>query len=224
MKLLVFVVFSVGIVFLTPNWRPIRAEPVTVELTGRVLSSETFGEFGFDGPIEVDSPMTGFFSYDSNAERIHSVFPLTEFSMTIGRFTFSHDSESAEQPFLRANRTGLDGFTYGVCSYVPNFTGIVYLNGVPRTFDDEDWEGFMLTLVLESLDAYDYPKSLPTWDMFPDISVFQREKTFRVSMDSIPGFWVTGEITSMTAIPEPATLLLLGLGALSVVRKRKSYD
>ena len=168
--------------------------------------------------------MTGFFSYDSNQEPVNSKYPLSEFSMTIGNYTFSHDPRSGEQASFSISNAYLHGLTYFMHSRSPQFTGVVNMNGMPTTFDEADWRGFGLFLDFGSLDTHGISNTLPTRDSFTDIAEFEHKRMFDIGIDDSPGFWVTGGITSMTAIPEPATLVLLGLGALSVVRKRKSYN
>jgi len=66
--------------------------------------------------------------------------------------------------------------------------------------------------------------ALPDLDSWPDLSVFDRGKGFNLSFyeSSDVKFGVHGELTSLTAVPEPATIFLLGLGGLALLRKRKA--
>ena len=200
---------------------PVIGEPVFVEFAGEVDSFEVSDGLTFDGSIEVGSPMTGFFSYDANAKRIHGKYPLSELSMTIGNYTFSEGSMPAE---FQIDYSPLGTLIYFIDTNFPQYTGVVYINKMPRSLDDPDWTAHSMGLHLMSHDALGISHELPTWDLFPDLSVFERERTFHIEIDPSdlwPGFRVTGEITSITAIPEPATFVLLTLGVISLTRKRK---
>ena len=197
---------------------PVVGEPVFVEFAGEVDSCEVFNGLTFDGSIEVGSPMSGFFSYDSNAERIHGRYPVSELSMTIGNYTFSEGSMSA---VFEIDKWPLKTLIYSIYANFPQYTGVVYINGMPRSLDDPDWTAHSMGLKLMSHDALGSSEKLPTWDLFPDLSAFERERTFLVAIDGGPSFGVSGEITSMTAVPEPATFVLLTLGVIGLTRKRK---
>ncbi len=193
---------------------PALADLVIVELGGIVNDIDTYGGLTFDGSLYVGSPMAGTFTYDSEAPPEPS-YPVTSISMTVGNYTFMHDPTSSKSPSCRF------GVSYYIRSGAPRFDGTAYINGLPTTYDDADWHNLSILFSLGGRNLEPPFGKLPDADSFPDISAFDLERSFSVGTDNGPyGFDINGEVTSLTIIPEPATLLLLALGGLVLVRKR----
>ena len=90
---------------------------------------------------------------------------------------------------------------------------------------DEDKSGYGTALGLP-FDILHIPEDPP--EMFMDVYVYVDDEgrghisVTDITFDQgITGFRFTGDVT-VTAVPEPATLSLLGLGALSLIRRRKN--
>jgi len=62
---------------------------------------------------------------------------------------------------------------------------------------------------------------LPTLDTFPDFSFWDNFGMVITHDASVEGMSVVGTVTSFQVIPEPATILLLGLGAITALRRKK---
>jgi hypothetical protein len=64
--------------------------------------------------------------------------------------------------------------------------------------------------------------ALPDVDSFPELSLFDDRREFGVGNDEgALGFIISGEIMSITVIPEPGTVLLFGFGGLMLLRNRR---
>ncbi|MBN2456153.1 MAG: PEP-CTERM sorting domain-containing protein [Sedimentisphaerales bacterium] len=202
-----------------------RGEIITIEVTGIVNS---IGESGFntDGSVSIGSVMTGFCTYDiETPDLVDSEYvgeyELLSLSMTIGNYTFTHDTLSSEYPFFRV---GVVDPTFWAYSPEAMFDGTVYLDGVPREYDDIFWKNREVVLLdlWTSSSEFIPDDSLPT--SLPDISVFDMRNSFGLVFRDYDGhlFGVSGEITSWNLIPEPATILLFGLGSLIFTVKRQN--
>ena len=225
------VLISVMLTLLLPSREPTWAEIVRVDFQGVVDSVETGGRFALDGSVDVGSAMTGFYTYDTRTpDQLPAVlclgsYPLISISMTVGSYTFTHDSLSSESPVFNLDACDL---CYHMYSGTPRFEGIVYVDGSPRTYDEITWyyANFTLARLFTSSPEYIPTDALPDVDSFPELSAFDRQRVFRVRFyepySPDRGYFdISGELTSLTVIPEPATLLLFALGALSLLNKRK---
>jgi hypothetical protein len=203
---------------------PASATIITVEVTGVVDGVGTHGGLALDGSVDIGSAMTGFTTYDTDTPDLsdgsNGRYALISILMTVGNYIFTHDPMSSTSPFLYVS-TGDLGYSYTVRSLDPRFDGTIYIDGSPKTFDEVNFDPFGLTLMYlvdpDSITTDELPSS------FPDISTFTT-RNFSVGVDSPPeepGFAIWGEVTSLTVVPEPATLLLLSLGGLALLRRRK---
>jgi len=206
---------------------PATATIITVEVTGVVDSIETAG-FVLDGSVLSGTGMTGFCSYDTEAPdqepgEYNGLYSMISVFMTIGNYTFEHNTASSELPSFRVYTVD-PGYSAG--SLAPRYDGVIIDNTVPKTYDDIIWSytAFGLMSLFTSSNEYIPTDSLPDLDSFPDLSVFDVRKEFGVRFYDESGykyFEISGEVTSITVIPEPGTVFLLGLGGLALIKKRR---
>lgn len=132
------VVFFVSLAFVSSA----SARVLTAKVTGVVDSVSTEGGFALDSSISAGSVMTGFCIYDTDTPDMddspyHGTYPVISLSMTIGNYTFMHDSNSPEPALWDI---GTFDYCYRVASNAPRFDGIVYMNGSPLTYDEISWD------------------------------------------------------------------------------------
>ena len=203
---------------------PASATIITVEVEGVVNSVSVGGRFALDGSVDVGSIMTGSTTYDTETPDLGSgAYAVISISMTIGNYIFTHDPMSPDPAFFHVYTVDPG---YYVKSDGPRFDGTIYVDGSPKTFDDITWEEpygrVRLMDVLTS--SYEYITSTELPNSFPDISVFDSRREFRtgfgepLSVSNRGTFIIEGDLTYL--VPEPATLLLLGLGSLALLKRR----
>ena len=208
---------------------PALAEVVTVEVEGVVDSIGTDGGFALDGSVSVGSTMSGYCTYetdapDENPSEGVGYYPLISISMNIGNYTFTHNPTSPNPALFEVY---IGNPCYSADSESPRFDGTVIVDGLPLTYDDIIWGDWALLELMDlgtSSHEYIPNDALPDLDSFPDLSVFDRWRTFGTSFyDQGDGYFgIYGEVTALTVTPEPATVLLLGLGSLALLRNRKA--
>lgn len=212
--------------FVVLSSKLVWAELVTIEVEGVVAEVTTYGGMTLDGSVTVGSIMTGSCTYDTEtpdqafATSSIGLYSLISVSMDIGSYIFTHNPTAAEEPFFWIS-VGSGGFYYDVVSPSPLFYGPCWINGEPHNLENLDLSGTVINLMYLAADTKSpIGDALPDADSFPDLSVFN-ETIFRVAIDSSPNFEISGEVTSITAIPEPTTILLFGLGGLALLRNRR---
>lgn len=222
------VMVGILIALFIPNSQPALAEIVTVEVEGIV--DEVWADNGLtlDASVEIGTAMTGSCSYDTETVDLFPQFDhrgeyqLISISMSIGNYTFMNDPAFPDSALFEVSALG--NFYHIASSYAPRFDGIVYIDGSPKTYDEVNFDDLTMALIsLEANNDYGITDALP--DSFMDLSVY-RHRSFGVGsyVDHIgPGFYIRGELTSLTVTltPEPATVLLLGLGGLALLRNRR---
>ena len=223
-KIFIFAVACICYVLLNVDC---QAELVTVEVTGVVDTITVDGGFGFDGSVAIGSVMSGYFRYDSEAvdqglSEYTGLYSVISVSLSVGNYTFGDDLLGAEEPFFRV---GVVDPTYWVESPDSRFDGTIYIDGTPTGWDEVEFE--MTDIILLSLWTSSIgiivDDSLPT--SFPLISEFDLRRQWgvgfgRTGIDGGGGFGFGGELTSIRVIPEPVSVLLMGIGGLAIRRRK----
>jgi hypothetical protein len=229
MKKLALFIHILLLVGLSVNCREASGEIVAVEVEGTVRSIDTYGGLTFDDTVDIGTIMTGLFTYDTDSSNL-SVYDaikkhaIVSVSVTIGELTFRENPQSSEPGLFRINSAD-PGYIVSSSNVV--FNGTVYVNGLPKNYQDIPWSWSYLEVINVGTSSFEnIPLSgLPDAASFPAISIFDVRKEFWVCLTEPyfgqgAGFSIRGELTSLAVIPEPATLVLLGLGSVMLLRKR----
>jgi hypothetical protein len=197
----------------------VTAEIVTVHVEGIVDEVITTGPYDLDGSVVAGTLMSGYCVYDTaTADLYVGTYPLLDISMSVGDYVFSHEPGASGAGFKVYTDDG-----YLAESRAPIFEGLVTKYGNPIGWEDEVWGGRSLQLmdVLSSHEEY-FSHELPDADTFPPFWVFDSRAEFSVGFaGDIGGFAIEGSLTDVRAVPEPGTVVLLGLGVLAAARRRK---
>ena len=226
MKAFISFISVLLVAFLLLDTQSASASIITVEVTGIVDEIWVDNGLTLDGSVSEGLIMTGSTTYDTDTPDLFPQFDhrgdyqLISISMTVGNYTFTNDPAHPDDALFKI-LTSLN-FSQTAKSYAPRFDGTVYIDGSPKTYDEVNFDELWMALLFLSADNdYGITDALP--DSFLDLSVY-RDKFFRAGSygDHIgPGFCIAGELTSITVIPEPATVFLLGLGSLALIRHRR---
>jgi len=201
---------------------PALGHTVTVYAEGVVTEIETYDDLEFDGSVTIGSTMTGSCTYETETPDQYPVngsvgrYSLTFISMHIGSYTFLPDFTPDDPWFAPCFGIGTAPFQYSVFSFAALFYGPCYLNGQPTNLEDLPSGGFSL-MWLQASSASPTGDALPDENTFPSLSVFDEERYFSVASSL---FRIAGEVTSVTVVPEPASVLLFGFAGLALLRKR----
>jgi len=186
-----------------------RAAPITFQFTGTVTQS---------GSPDIDSTqlLTGSYTFDSAllnncvapdfVAGVGCYGPITAFSLSIGAFTTSLDTAFTGLQDVFVSDTGSSPDTYGLAAP---------LLGVPLTLNQ-----FVMRLsdsTMAALSSNALPLTPPVLANF-DFNSWELDLGGQVA--------AVGTITSLravpTAVPEPATLVLLGSGVVAARRVRRT--
>ena len=147
---------------------------------------------------------------------------MISISMITGNYTFTHDQASSILPLFDVHTVDPG---YVARSEALHFDGTVYIDGSPKTYDDITWGWTYLELFDLGTSSSEYitTDELPNLYSWPELSVFDVRKAFETRFygEGDDYFGIFGEVTSLTPVPEPGTLLLLGLGGLALLRNRR---
>lgn len=211
----ILIVFSMFLALGVSNSQPANSEIITVGVTGVVDEVSTDGGLELDGSVGIGTIMSGYCSYDLETPDLepseyHGEYVLLSISMNIGNYTFTENPTSPNLALFEVGKTDL-------CYKVHTTDGIVAINGEPQTYYD-----IGITLFdLGNFSVSGLDDKLPV--TFPDLSFFSDRNEFEVTFsDSGIGFNIGGVIDSITVIPEPTTFLLISLGSLALLKKRKA--
>jgi hypothetical protein len=216
-------VFSVGAILFSGVAG--RAEILNVEVLGVVNVVHTEGGFAFDDSVYIGSQITGYFTYDSEAEdRVLSEnlgsYVVESQWMRIGNYRFYYDELASDPAEFNVYVTdpGYDVYTWDAC-----FAGLIYVDGEPRTFDEVLWQNTELVILdlLSSKGDLVTNDSLPV--SFPAVSEFDLRNAVYAAFQGPNDeyFSIGGPITSIRVIPEPGTVVLFGIGVLTAVARKK---
>jgi len=218
-------VLACGAVILTAM--PALAYTVTVYVEGVVTEIYTFDGLEFDGSVTVGSTMTGFVTYDTETPDQKpqydwvACYSLASISMHVGSYTFTHNLGADEEPYFYIS-AGNGGFFYDIRSMDSAFYGPCYMNGQATNLEDLDLTGCGFGMYnLAANIASPTGDALPDENTFPALSVFDEDRLFLIESWLSPEFNIYGEVTSLTVVPEPASVLLFGLASLALLRKRR---
>ncbi len=166
-----------------------------------------------EGLLNIGDPITGTYTYDSDTPDgnpsesaglyWHYNAPYG-FELTAGPYVFQTDPDHTEF-FINVGNGTWDGHV------LVSYNNLPLSNGVPVdhiSWQLDDYSGMAL-----SSDALPLgPPILEDWEY---------DWGLRIELGPKGDTMVTADVTSVWLIPEPATVLLLGLGALALLRIRR---
>ena len=203
-----FFLLAIALCSLLLSGNDVHAAPVTFAFTGIVLDSN----IALSPPFAINQSGSGFFAVSSpldastgsnpsgNIARHNNV--ITNLSVTIGTrtpyvATFGQPSSHItirNNPAFASGELGVNTLTSGalVNGFTPTMFDIRLLDGTAGAFDSQ------------------YPTTAPS------LSSFGSTNQWRLVF-APGGLVVRGMPTSLTAVPLPATVLLFGVGLISLV-------
>jgi hypothetical protein len=221
------VVIAILLVGAISRGGPVWGAIITVEVGGVVDFFRTEGGFALDGSVGVGSVMSGFCVYDTGAENLlppgaNGQYSMISISMSMGNYTFSRNPTSLSSPLFTVYTVDP---VYVASTEDARFDGTITVSGTPQTYDDITWGWTYMELfnLWTSDGGYIPDDALPDLDTWPELSVFDNRKRFEARFygEGDDYFGIYGGITSLNVVPEPGTVLLLGLGGLVLVGRRR---
>jgi hypothetical protein len=194
------------------------AEIIKIGFTGEVYYLEDLHNL-LGNNVQIGSAISGFYIYDSSTPRLPNMyyaygeykFSVAPFgiSLTAGGFTFRTDPANVDFSIAIMNYVDVPEDRYTIISRnnLPLSNG-VQLNTIEWMLDD------CIVTHLPSSDLLPLDSDVSTW--------YTNEMSINGGGANCgdPFFGLGAHVTSTYLVPEPATLLLLGLGCL-LIRKRK---
>jgi hypothetical protein len=176
-----------------------------------------------EGRINVGDLITGTYTYDTDTpdanpssqvgEYEHFAYPCG-FSLSVGGLNFKTDfSPGAPEYFtmwITNGSSGVDGISVKGYNNLPLPDGTSVNNII--------W--YLQDTSQSAISSIELPRTAPVLDDW-DFNFLQLAAGGDVRADPQPGFGIAAHVTSAVVIPEPTTILLLGLGGLMFVRRAK---
>lgn len=207
------IVLTILVLLLNTN---VGAVPVTFEFSGTVIDYHNI-EGILDPAIGIGSTFTGSYTFNSDAvdsdtdprygHYIYSESAPSGFSMIVMLESEVFQSISSSNAIYTENEVDFDNyFVAGRFDEGPDIDGATMsldLKGGPTLLDSD-----ALPLTPPLLER----ATLWTWfDLIYMPEPLSEEQ----------GWDISGTISTLTLVPEPATLLFLGFGALALIRRRR---
>ena len=205
------IVWVVGVVVLTLAAVPAQAELVTINIEGIVDTVDDSGNY-LEGQVNPGDIITGWYTYDTDTPDSDPLDPIlgnywhyappAGISLSIGTLHFKTDFNNVE--FHMAIRNDIIPSGEDIYSVVSNnnfaLPSGASLDGISWQLSDDQGTALVSDLITDN------PPDLLDWE-FNHLRIHGERGEYMIH----------GHILS--AVPEPCTLLFLGLGVLSVVRR-----
>jgi hypothetical protein len=195
-----------------------------VKVEGVVTSMTSVENYYFDDSVQAGTTFTEYYYFADTTDRNNDSQRgdyLGEYAtLSIGNYLFN---------FSSSEMNVLCYYPTDNCIWVTaggsESDGLIYIDSIPYEYDSIDWA---LNYTRATLSSY---SEIPTSDEFPnpflDLSLFDKNNYWNFSsftgdrVTTWEGIILYGDITSISVIPEPCSLVLLGLGGLAVMRRRR---
>jgi len=210
-------IVAVAFVVLGRSGSGLDAAIVEISLTAEItLIRDPSGEF--DGQLQIGDIITGSYRYESTTPDSNPLLSVGDYehysapygiSLSAGGFVFQTDPDNVYFKVGACdNHRGLD--IYGIRSYnnLPLSNGVL-IGHIEWQLDDSSSTAL-------SSDA------LPTTPPVLDDWSYSWGLWICTGIQGGGDVAIDAEVTSVELVPEPATLLLLGLGTLLVLRSRRA--